>query len=351
MTNAIPIQNLYYLYAYAWDQFHFVQRVKTGEEEGPDADAFFGRILVQACRQIFRRGVGREYEMHEKELGQLRGRIDLVRTIRHGTLERGRVWCRFDELTADALVNQLIKATLVRLEGGNQVPRRLAADLRKCIRTFDSLGVRTAEPNGEAFRRARRSRQNPSYAFLLHICELLYEGLFPKHEGRAGQFASLLDDETKMSRIFERFVRNFFRHEQGDFEVTSERIAWDIGEQPKAVELLPNMHTDASLRSPERTLIIETKYYSETLHTHYDRKVLRSGHLYQLFAYVKNLEKRAGPDRRAEGLLLYPAVVDHVEFETTIQGHRMRARTIDLNQRWDKIQAQLLSMIAPAGNA
>jgi len=350
MTNEIPIQNLYYLYAYAWDQFHFVHRVRTGEEEGPDAHGFFGRILVQACRQIFRRGVRREYESHEKELGQLRGRINLVRTIRHGTLERGKVWCRFDELTADALANQLIKATLVRLEGG-QVPRRLAADIRKCVRTFDSLGVRTAELKREAFRLAGRAQQSPFYAFLLHICELLYESLFPRHEGRAGTFASLLDDETKMSRIFERFVRNFFRHEQDDFEVSSERIAWDIGKRTKEVELLPNMHTDASLRSRERTVIIETKYYSETLHTHYDRKVLRSGHLYQLFAYVKNLEKRAGPDRRAEGLLLYPAVVDHVDFETTIQGHRMRACTIDLNQRWDKIQKQLLSMIAAAGNA
>ena len=345
MTPAIPTRNLYYLYAYAWDQFYFVRRVRTGEGEGPDAAAFFGNILVQACRQIFRRGVGREYEFCEEDLSQVRGRIDLIRTFRHDTLKRGRVWCKFDELTADTLQNQAIKATLVRLLDHKQVSSRLAREIRKCIRTFDALRVTTAKLDRETFRRIRVTRQSSFYAFLLHICELIHEGLFPEQEGATGQFASLLEDETKMNRVFERFVRNFFRHEQAEFNVKSERIAWDIGEGHEATpELLPGMHTDASLRSAKRTVIIETKYYSETLHTYYDRKALRSGHLYQLFAYLKNLERRGGPDKCAEGLLLYPAVSDHVEFETTIQGHRMRARTIDLNQPWEHIHRQLLSM-------
>lgn len=350
VTSVIPIRNLYYLYAYAWDQFHLVRRVKTGEGEGPDAGAFFAKILVQACRQIFRRGVVREYEFHEQELPQLRGRIDVIRTFRHDTLKRGRVCCRFDELTADALQNQLIKATLIHLLGRKQVSPRLASDIRKCIRTFEALGVKTAALDKQTFRSVELTRKNSFYSFLMHICELICWALFPEHDGSSGQFASLMEDETKMNRIFERFVRNFFRHEQAEFEVKSERIAWDISEQKTAApELLPSMHTDASLRSSERTIIIDTKYYSETLHTYYDRKALRSGHLYQLFAYVKNLENRGGPDKSAEGLLLYPAVHDHVQFETTIQGHRMRARTIDLNQPWESISRQLLAMTAMVG--
>jgi 5-methylcytosine-specific restriction enzyme subunit McrC len=184
---------------------------------------------------------------------------------------------------------------------------------------------------------------------MLHICELIYERLFPEHEGKAGQFASLLDDETKMNRIFERFVRNFFRHEQAEFRVASERIEWDVTGMAASDDLLPNMYTDTSLRSGRRTVVIETKYYSETLHTHHDRKALRSGHLYQLFAYLKNLERRGGPDLFAEGLLLYPAVHDHVDFRTSIQGHQLGARTIDLNQPWERIHSRLLSLISPIG--
>jgi 5-methylcytosine-specific restriction enzyme subunit McrC len=352
VTGTIPIRNLYYFYAYAWDQFHFVRRVETGEGEGPNAPAFFAKILVQACHQIFRRGVVREYEFYELELSQLRGRIDVFKTFRFDTLKRGRVCCRFDELTANALQNQLIKATLIHLLEQTQLSPRLASDIRKCIRTFEALGVKTAELDKWAFRRAELTRKNSLYSFLLHICDLICEGLFPEHDGKSGQFASLMEDETKMNRIFERFIRNFFRHEQNEFEVRSEKIAWDMDELNKAgLELLPSMHTDASLRSSMRTIIIDTKYYSETLHTYYDRKALRSGHLYQLFAYVKNLENRGGPDQYAEGLLLYPTVHDHVQFETTIQGHRMRARTIDLNQPWENISKQLLAMTASAGQA
>lgn len=347
MTNTIPIRNLYYLYAYAWDQFHFIRRVETGEGEGPDASAFFAKILVQGCRQIFRRGVGREYESYEQELSQLRGRIDLIKTFRRDTLKRGRVWCRFDELTADALQNQLLKATLIRLLGRKQVSPRLAKDTRKCIRTLDALGVKTIKPDRQAFRRVQLGRNNSFYAFLLHICALVHEGLFPEHEGTAGRFASLLDDETRMNRIFERFVRNFFRHEQNEFAVRPERIPWDESEESVVdSELLPSMYTDASLRSSRRTVIVETKYYSETLHTHYERKTLRSGHLYQLFAYVRNLENRGEPDNRAEGILLYPAVHDRVKFETTIQGHRICAQTVDLSQPWDNVRTELLSVIA-----
>jgi 5-methylcytosine-specific restriction enzyme subunit McrC len=323
-----------------------VQRVATGEEEGPDAMAFFGKILVQGCRQIFKRGIGREYVPYEEERSQLRGRINLIRTFRHDTLRRGRVWCRFDELTADGLNNQLLKATLIRLLGHKQVSPLLSADIRKCIRVFDSLGVKTTEATNQAFRRVQLNRNSSFYSFLLHVCELVHEGLFPETQGAEGQFASLLENEAKMNRIFERFVRNFFRYEQGEFMVTSERIGWDISGTTGESSLLPSMHTDASLRSTARTVIVETKYYSQTLHSHYERKTLRSGHLYQLFAYLKNLENRGGPDSRADGVLLYPTVQDRIEFETVIQGHKIRAVTIDLNQPWEHIRDHLLSITA-----
>jgi 5-methylcytosine-specific restriction enzyme subunit McrC len=81
MTTEIPIRNLYYLYAYAWDQFHFIRRVRTGEEDGPDAAPFFTKILLQGCRQVFRRGVDRSYQTFDEELSCLRGRINFTKTV------------------------------------------------------------------------------------------------------------------------------------------------------------------------------------------------------------------------------------------------------------------------------
>ena len=53
MTAEIPIRNIYYLYAYAWDQFRFVRRVSTGEEDGPDAVPFFAEFSCKDAGKSF----------------------------------------------------------------------------------------------------------------------------------------------------------------------------------------------------------------------------------------------------------------------------------------------------------
>jgi 5-methylcytosine-specific restriction enzyme subunit McrC len=346
MTVEIPIRNFYHLYAYAWDQFHFVHRIRTGEESGPDAAPFFAKIILQGCRQIFRRGVDRAYHTFEEELPLLRGRINLTKTLSHGSLDKACVWCGYDELQHDGLKNRLIKATLVRLREHRHVPSPLKAEITKVVRTFEALGVRDTVIKSQDFRRVQLYRNNAFYGFLLHICELVHQGLFPEQVGSAGPFASLLEDETRMNRIFERFVRNFFRQEQDELEVSSERIDWDTSDEGGvALELLPSMQTDVSLRGPDRTLIIDTKYYSQTLHSYHEKERLRSAHLYQLFAYLKNMERRSEPDDRAEGILLYPAVNNDVRFSAVIQGHRISARTIDLAKPWRQIHCSLLSIL------
>lgn len=313
---------------------------------GPDAAPFFAKILIQGCRQVFRRGVDRAYQAFEEELVLLRGRIELTKTLRHNSLRRGRIWCEYDELRSDDLKNRLIKATLIRLRGHQRVPLQLKAELTKVVRTFDALGVRDVPIRLQDFRRVQLHKNNAFYAFLLHVCELVYHALFPQVTGSTGPFASLLDDERKMSRIFERFVRNFYRQEQSELGVSSDRIVWDISSGwTVCLELLPIMQTDVSLRSPDRTIVVDTKYYSQTLHTHHDKERLRSTHLYQLFAYLKNMERRTEPDNRADGILLYPTVKEDVIFSAVIQGHRMSARTIDLAKPWKEIHLGLLSVL------
>jgi 5-methylcytosine-specific restriction enzyme subunit McrC len=346
MTTVIPIRNLYYLYAYAWDQFHFVHRVMTGEEDGPDAAPFFAKVLLQGCRQIFRRGVDRAYQTFDEELAAVRGRINLAKTFRHSSVDKGRVWCDYDEVRHDGLQNRLIKATLAGLRGHPQVLPPLKAEILQTVRTFDTLGIENMVVRAQDFRRVQLHRNNSFYGFLLHICEIVHQNTFPDQIGQSAPFASLLEDESRMSRVFERFVRNFYRQEQNELRVSSERIDWDISkEQAVAIELLPSMQTDVTMRSPNRTVIIDTKYYAQTLHSHHEKARLRSAHLYQLFSYLKNMERGSEPDNRAEGILLYPTVQEDVKFSAVVQGHRMSARSIDLTMPWKGIHSALLSVL------
>ena len=346
MRALIPIQNLYHLYAYAWDQFGFVNRVNTGEDSGPEAAPFFAKILLQGCRQLLRRGIDRSYVTFNDELSLLRGRINLTQTLRHGSLYKARLWCDYDELRHNGLQNQLIKATLARLRASPRMPTDLASEILKFLDILEALGVDDIIVKGQDFRRVQLHRNNAFYGFLLHLCELVHHGLFPEQSGTTGPFASLLEDETRMERVFERFVRNFYRQEQNELDVTSERIEWDITEEGgSSLALLPGMQTDVSLRSPMRTVIVDVKYYAQTLHSHYEVKRLRSAHIYQLFAYLKNIERRSEQDKHAEGILLYPAVQEEVNFSAVIQGHKLSARTIDLSRPWADIHSGLISIL------
>lgn len=56
------------------------------------------------------------------------------------------------------------------------------------------------------------------------------------------------------------------------------------------VRFLPVMQTDTLLKYRDQVLIIDTKYYEKILRDHYDKAILHSENLYQIFTYVKNKE-------------------------------------------------------------
>ena len=119
----------------------------------------------------------------------------------------------------------------------------------------------------------------------MKICELVRELLLPEEGGRVSRFAAILRDEERMSSIFEAFVRNFYRREQNQFSVDAEVIPWDMS--PDSVghaAYLPSMFTDITLRSPTRTIVIDAKFYLQTLVVGRfgGQGKVRSAHLYQL---------------------------------------------------------------------
>lgn len=103
---------------------------------------------------------------------------------------------------------------------------------------------------------------------------------------------------------------------------------------------LPKMQTDISIKIKNRKLIIDTKYYKETLQKYYDSEKVHSQHLYQLFAYLKNQENEL-----AEGILIYPTVQKSLSLAYTNEGHTIRIETLNLNQDWDGVKSDLLGII------
>jgi 5-methylcytosine-specific restriction enzyme subunit McrC len=151
-----------------------------------------------------------------------------------------------------------------------------------------------------------------------------------------------------MHALFERFVRNFYKREQSFYTVAASQVPWDVNDPvPEEVSFLPVMQTDIVLRSGERTLIIDTKYYNQVLAGRGSPKV-QSAHLYQILTYLSQWSQSNLLKSRPDGLLLYAKTAgEAVRLSYTISGFRLQVQTIDLNQPWPSIHSDLLTLVHP----
>jgi 5-methylcytosine-specific restriction enzyme subunit McrC len=106
------------------------------------------------------------------------------------------------------------------------------------------------------------------------------------------------------------------------------------------------MQTDITLANSERCLVIEAKYHQRPFDRIRwgEREVVKAGHLYQLFAYLKNIAARGGCYQDAQGVLLYAAGFDAPSLRFVLQGHDVNVLVLNLAQPWQGIHHDLLAL-------
>lgn len=345
MDQLIPVQNLYYLFCYAWNRLEEGRVVDVGGVESPRLVDLFAKVLVGGICHLIRRGLDRGYLSVAEEVGSLRGRILIQKSISMLARRTPRLVCQFDELDHDTLNNQILKTTLTRLIRTEGIDPDLSNQLQNLKRrAFQSV----SEPQlyRQLFQQVQIHRHNAFYNFLLSICALVYESTLPEGDDNRYRFTDILRDEKKMPAVFQAFVRNFFAIEQSEYAVTPLQLSWDaIIDQDAEQRLLPTMITDIHLRSEKRRIIIDTKYYRNALQEYHEKKSIHSDNLYQIFSYLKNSEALDPAYAHAEGVLLYPAVGEKLTFRASFQGHPIQVRTINLDQPWQDIRSDLLNIL------
>jgi 5-methylcytosine-specific restriction enzyme subunit McrC len=341
----IPIQNVYYLFCYAWNRFREGQAIDVSRVESPELSDLFATVLISGTKRLLRRGFDRGYVTHREDTGRLRGKIDISETVKRFLTLSARAHCVFDELDYDVLHNRILRTTierLARVENIDVENRRELLTLSKHLEPVEIIRVTRQD-----FRRVQLHSNNASYGLLMKICELVHEAVLPEGTGGLSRFADILKDEVIMSAVFQDFVRNFYRLEQTGFSVSGEeRLHWDaIAGSDEAGALLPVMRPDIWLRSSDRRILLDTKYYRETLQESEYRQTLHSGHLYQLFAYMKNAQTQEPGGPAFEGVLLYPKTRRAVDVRYQVQGHKVRIYTLDLAQDWRDIRRNLIDLV------
>lgn len=106
--------------------------------------------------------------------------------------------------------------------------------------------------------------------------------------------------------------------------------------------MLPIMQTDVTLVLGDRALIIDTKYYSQTVQENMGKISIHSPNLYQIHTYVTNEDKyHAG---LVDGMLLYAKTSSDIQPNVQFKNHDgnvFMVKTLDLSQDFKVIEEQL----------
>jgi 5-methylcytosine-specific restriction enzyme subunit McrC len=131
------------------------------------------------------------------------------------------------------------------------------------------------------------------------------------------------------------------------------RLLWPVESASQGIaRVLPGMQTDIELNhlSSGRRIVIDTKFTTIFTASTYRDQILKSGYLYQLYTYLRSQERRDDPaSLTAEGMLLHPQTGGTVNEEMTVQGHRMRFKTIDLMDEPEGFEMSLRELVMPQG--
>jgi 5-methylcytosine-specific restriction enzyme subunit McrC len=347
----IPIQNLYYLLCFAWNRIPQEMAFDVAAiPASSDVLDLCAHLLTTGTDLLLRRGLDQGYLLREEQTARLRGRINITQTAKRNIHSTPQAVCEFDELSPNVLHNQILRASVGTLIHAEHV----SSDLKEKLRmTYSKLsGIDSIQVSAGMFGRVQIHRNNRYYAFLLFVSRLVHSLKLPDHgAGGRYKFNDLLSDEKVMEKVFEEFLRNFYRLKQREFSsVGSNHLKWNAeATDAEDLDLLPVMKTDITLRSSHRVIIMDAKYYKNALQEHHGTAKAHSGNLYQLTAYLR-AEGDMQTSIRPEGILIYPVGDNSVDASFVIDGYPVRLFTLNLSQDWRNIECDLLQLISKLAN-
>lgn len=337
----IPIQNIYYMLSYAFQVLKEQEYKKIETEDFDNVAELCSAILVKGMSVQIKRGLGREYIQKTESLSTLRGRIEMSESIRSRSMLRKQMVCSYDDFSVNSYMNQIIKTTMVLLLRSD-ISKGRKKELRKILvylSEVDVLDIYTIDWNQQY------NRNNQTYQMLISVCYLIIKGLLQTNSDGSTKMMDFLD-EQRMSRLYERFILEYYRKEFPQLNASASQIPWGVDDGIRT--MLPIMQSDITLSHGKNTLIIDAKYYSRTTQAQYDVHTLHSNNLYQIFTYVKNKEvELASTPHTVSGMLLYAQTDEEVQPHNVyhMSGNKITVRTLDLNQDFSNITLHLTQIV------
>ena len=348
----IPVRNLWLLMLYASDLFRAGGTAKVDVEQSPDElPDLVAEILARTVETRLHRQLSLGYRPQEEWLSRVRGRIDVLTTERRQLLDRGLVACRYAELTIDTPRNRFVRAALESLARLVKKPA-VAHRCRSLAAAMRVRGVAGQPPTRAQMSADRFGRHDADDQFMVAASKLALDLALPM-ESAGGNVLAMPDrEEAWVRRLFERAVGGLYAVALiplGWRPRCGATLRWQISFKTEGIDdILPAMRTDVVLDhgNSGRRIVIDTKFTSIVTAGWYREQSLRSGYLYQMYAYLRSQVGCGDPlADEASGLLLHPSVGRMIDETVVIQGHPIRFATVDLAASPAEIRAQLLRCV------
>lgn len=346
----VPIKNALFMYSYIWDRVENKDFTNLSSEDDFDSSNIFSELYLINIKKLLKRGLYKEYISKNEELNVIKGKIDVSSTINNQSLRHGKIYCDYDELEENNIFNQILKYIAIRLYKTSDISEKNKKRINKIILYLNQVEYKEIKKSD--FKKLHFNKSNHYYFFMMKVCELIIGSQMLSETTGKYMFYDLFNSDDNMNNIFELFVYKFYEHElPKKYSVRFQsQLNWKVvgGDQ----SLLPIMKMDTLIKSKEETIVLDTKYYKSYTSTNFDKETLISGNMYQMMAYLNNIDV----DNDLRGILLYPLPFDSASlnevYDVKVVSHergtidaKIQFATIDLSKDWRNITVDLLSIV------
>ena len=347
----IPIKNIWLLLLYASNLYQTLgkqQRIQL-ENNPEDLIKLAAKLYCEATEKLMR-SLSCGYIQQTQILNRVRGKIDILATVRQHLLEKGRIQCQFEVLTIDTPKNRYIHAaahTLLPLIED----KKLKIRCQKIISRFNTLKI--GQSTQYDFRADYFDRAGTQDRYLLTLCRLIFKMAIPTEQAGVQSAEQINKTDTWLRQLFEKATIGFARVNlpASRWKISSgKQLSWQQESASNNINnLLPNMLTDLIIEHSacQHRMIIDTKCTSIVRQSRSKKDKFKSEHIYQLYAYLRSQEKTTDtPSCHATGMLLYPAIDENINEHVIIQNHTIRFSTINLQEDSRLIRKNLLRLLS-----
>lgn len=325
--------------SYTSDMPEMIDQFSDVDEEIISYD-FLARRFFEEVQKLFGRGLVRSYVEFTEETSVISGKMMMNESIPFIMERKPVVVCEKDEYSSNILLNQIMKTTLKDLFQNPHIDKKTRNESYLLWEQMPDVDCITLSKS--TFVQMRFYRHDVHYKQMIHLARLLFELKLLSHRQGDWSLFTVDIDGGALNRLFETFLLNFYRHEQKDYRVNSERLQWKLSGN---AAFLPSMLTDVSLthRKKQKKIIIDAKFYKNMFQVNYDKRSFHSGNMYQMFTYLNHQPTEL---EQVRGILIYPFNGQEIK-EVYQWDERMKIEvlTVNLDEKWRDIYEELMEVV------